>query len=124
MFKNIHQKIQPKNHIISKREHFNILFDCFICNMHFKKFSSYLNHITRNHNNLNHFKKYKEAFDGIIINYRKYFNQNNLLSDVHHEKEEILKLIQLQLIKYPKYKISFNIICEYVLKELNIIKEK
>ena len=83
-----------------------------------------MNHITRNHNNLNHFKKYKEAFDGIIINYRKYFNQNNLLSDVHHEKEEILKLIQLQLIKYPKYKISFNIICKYVLKELNILKDK
>ena len=118
------RKYNLKNHITTKHEHFNILFDCFICNMHFKKFSSYLNHITRNHNNLNHFKKYKEAFDGIILNYRKYFNQNNLLSDVHHEKEEILKLIQLQLIKYPKYKISFNIICEYVLKELNIIKEK
>ena len=121
------RKYSLSTHIKSKHENFNILFDCFICNLNFKKFSTYINHINLHKSEtIKSFSLYKEAFDGLIINYRKYFNQCKYLTDVYNEKQEILKLIQLQLIKYPKYKISFNIICEYILKDslLNIIREK
>ena len=122
--RNFTRKYSLQVHLKSKHENFNILFDCFICNIHFKKFSSYIKHHNTNHNNLNHFKIYKEAFDGLILIYRKYFNQYKLLSDVHNQKDEIVKLIQLKLLNYPKFKINFNIICEYILKEQNNIREK
>ena len=100
------RKYSLSNHIKSKHENFNILFDCFICNLNFKKFSTYINHINiHKSETIKSFSLYKEAFDGLIIHYRKCLNQRKYLTDVYNDKKEILTLIQLQQIKYQNIKL-------------------
>ena len=67
----------------------------------------------------------KKAFDGAVQIFRKHFRNYFSLTDILNGCEDIRKLIEVQLLTYPKYKINFLTQIEYILKgEDNITLER
>ena len=89
-----------------------------------QKTKKYLGHIERHKEGLNH-TLYKKAFDGAVQIFRKHFRNYFSLTDILNETDDIRKLIETQLLRYPKYKINFLTQIEYILKgEDNITLER
>ena len=113
-----------KVHIKTKHDKVSLDFSCFLCRKNFKKQENYLKHI-ENHKEGLSFVLYKKAFNNEIQIFRKHFKNSFSLNDILSEKDDIQKLIETQLLKYPKYKINFLTQVEYILLgENNTILER
>ena len=113
-----------KVHIKTKHDKVSSNFSCFLCRKNFKKQENYLKHIENHEEGLS-FVLYKKAFNNEIQIFRKHFKNSFSLNDILSEKDDIQKLIETQLLKYPKYKINFLTQVEYILLgENNTILER
>ena len=113
-----------KTHIKVKHELVSLNFSCYLCKQHFKNQSDYLQHID-NHKEGIKFVLFKDAFDGTIQIFRKHFVDCFSIYSILSEVDDIKIFLQSKLTLYPKYKINFLVIAEYVLKENdNIVVEK
>ena len=113
-----------KVHIKTKHDKVGLDFSCFLCRKNFKKQENYLKHIENHEEGLS-FVLYKKAFNNEIQIFRKHFKNSFSLNDILSEKDDIQKLIETQLLKYPKYKINFLTQVEYILLgENNTILER
>ena len=104
-----------KKHIKTKHEHVTCTYSCYLCRKNFKDQSSYLKHIDNHKEGLS-FSLYKQAFEGSLQIFRKHFKNYFSLNDLFNEKENIQKLLEAQLLEYPKYKCSILIQVQYILK--------
>ena len=107
-----------KTHIKTKHENVSLDYSCYICRKNFKKQDQYLEHIDNHTEGLN-FILYKKAFNNAIQIFRKHFKNYFSLNDILNETDDIKKLIETQLLIYPKYKINFLTQIEYILKGEN-----
>ena len=113
-----------KKHIKTKHEHVTCTYSCYLCRKNFKDQSSYLKHIDNNKEGLS-FSLHKQAFEGSLQIFRKHFKNYFSLNDLFNEKENIQKLLEAQLLEYPKYKCSILIQVQYILKgNDNVTMEK
>ena len=113
-----------KKHIKTKHEHVSLDFSCYLCRKNFKDQSSYLKHIDNHKEGLS-FLLYKQAFERSLQIFRKHFTNYFSLNDIFNETEDIQKLLEAQLLQYPKYKCSILIQVEYILKgHDNVTMEK
>ena len=111
-------------HINTKHNNVSLTFSCYLCRKNFRKQEKYLKHIERHKEGLN-YTLYKKAFDGAVQIFRKHFRNYFSLTDILNESDDIRKLIEAQLLTYPKYKINFLTQIEYILKgEDNITLER
>ena len=111
-------------HIKTKHNNVSLTFSCYLCRKNFRKQEKYLRHIERHKEGLN-YTLYKKAFDGAVQIFRKHFRNYFSLTDILNESDDIRKLIEAQLLTYPKYKINFLTQIEYILKgEDNITLER
>ena len=111
-------------HIKTKHDNVTLSFSCYLCRKNFRKQEKYLRHIERHKEGLNYIL-YKNAFDGAVQIFRKHFRNYFSLTDILNESDDIRKLIEAQLLTYPKYKINFLTQIEYILKgEDNITLER
>ena len=113
-----------KLHVATKHNKVSLDFSCYLCRKNFRKQEKYLKHIERHKEGLN-YTLYKKAFDGAVQIFRKHFRNYFSLTDILNESDDIRKLIEAQLLTYPKYKINFLTQIEYILKgEDNITLER
>ena len=114
-----------KNHIKVKHQLSNLKFSCYICKRDYVRQSDYLKHINDNHQSSHHFKLYKEVFDTLQI-FRKHFIDCFSIYCVLNEIDDIKTFLQNYLLTiYPKLKVNFLIVAEYILKgNDNIVSEK
>ena len=111
-------------HIKTKHNNVSLTFSCYLCRKNFRNQEKYLRHIERHKEGLNYIL-YKKAFDGAVQIFRKHFRNYFSLTDILNETDDIRKLIETQLLRYPKYKINFLTQIEYILKgEDNITLER
>ena len=111
-------------HIKTKHDNVSLSFSCYLCRKNFRKQEKYLRHIEHHNEGLN-YTLYKKAFDGAVQIFRKHFRNYFSLTDILNESDDIRKLIEAQLLTYPKYKINFLTQIEYILKgEDNITLER
>ena len=111
-------------HIKTKHHKVSLSFSCYLCRKNFRKQEKYLRHIEHHNEGLN-YTLYKKAFDGAVQIFRKHFRNYFSLTDILNESDDIRKLIEAQLLTYPKYKINFLTQIEYILKgEDNITLER
>ena len=111
-------------HIKTKHDNVSLSFSCYLCRKNFRKQEKYLRHIENHKEGLN-YTLYKKAFDGAVQIFRKHFRSYFSLTDILNESDDIRKLIEAQLLTYPKYKINFLSQIEYILKgEDNITLER
>ena len=111
-------------HIKTKHDNVSLSFSCYLCRKNFRKQEKYLRHIEHHKEGLN-YTLYKKAFDGAVQIFRKHFRNYFSLTDILNESDDIRKLIEAQLLTYPKYKINFLTQIEYILKgEDNITLER
>ena len=113
-----------KTHIKTKHDNESLSFSCYICRKNFKKQEKYLDHIDRHKEGLT-FVLYKNSFNVVVQIFRKHFNNYFSLNEILNEVSDTKKLIETELLKYPKFKINFLVQAEYVLKgENNIVMER
>ena len=107
-----------KTHIKTKHDNVSLSFSCYICRKNFKKQEKYLDHIDKHKEGLT-FVLYKNAFNGAVQIFRKHVNNYFSLNEILNEVSDTKKLIETELLKYPKFKINFLVQAEYVLKGQN-----
>ena len=113
-----------KTHIKTKHDNVSLSFSCYLCRKNFIEQEKYLKHIDSHEEGLS-FVLYKKAFDKTIQIFRKHFKNYFSLNDILNETNDIQHLIEAQLLQYPKYKLSFLIQIEYILKgENNVTLER
>merc|ERR1712175_19629 len=93
-------------HIKTKHDNVSLSFPCYLCRKNFTKQEKYLRHIEHHKEGLN-YPLYKKAFDGAVQIFRKRFRNYFSLTDILNKSDDIRKLIETQLLTYPKY-ISFS----------------
>ena len=113
-----------KTHIKTKHDNVSLSFSCYLCRKNFIEQEKYLKHIDSHKEGLS-FVLYKKAFDKTIQIFRKHFKNYFSLNDILNETNDIQRLIEAQLLQYPKYKLNFLIQIEYILKgENNVTLER
>ena len=113
-----------KTHIKVKHQLTSLKFSCYLCKQNFKKQTDYLEHID-NHKEGIKFVLYKDVFDGTMQVFHKHFIDCFSIYNILSEVDDITKLLQSKLTQYPKFKINFLVVAEYVLKgNDNIVSEK
>ena len=111
-------------HIKTKHKNVSLTLSCYLCRKNFRNQEKYLRHIERHKEGLNYIL-YKKALDGEVPMFRKHFRNYYSLTVILNETDDIRKLIETQLLRYPKYKINFLTQIEYILKgEDNITLER
>ena len=109
------RKYNLRTHIKTKHEHISLDFSCYLCRKHFKDQDKYPKHID-NHQEGISFVLYKHAFQKSLQIFRKHLKNYFSLTDILNENEDIQKLLEGQLLHYPKYKCTILVQVEYILK--------
>ena len=118
------RKSNLKSHTKVKHDLISLKFSCYLCKRNFKNQSEYLQHIDNHKEGIN-FVLYKDVFDGTMQVYRKHFIDQCSIYSILNEVDDIKTFLQTKLTEYPKYKINFLVVAEYILKgDDNIISEK
>ena len=113
--RNFTRKYNLRTHIKTKHEHISLDYSCYLCRKNFKNQDKYLKHIG-NHKEGISFVLYKHAFQKSLQIFRKHFKNYFSLTDILNETNDIQKLLEGQLLHYPKYKCTFLVQVEYILK--------